>query len=164
MKKIWTLFLTAALALSLTACGGDKHNYNTDLTGALNITTFDMTQADAVELEESTNYELENLGDSTLMTFANGTIYRFSSKNGTFEFVKWTLPDDMKEYIGLDTWEALVDACLDNWTDLYGEPEYNEDIDSYSWYGKVNGDKAQLVILKGISGLTPSLLELDNME
>ncbi|NCE65244.1 hypothetical protein D1159_11820 [Pseudoflavonifractor sp. 524-17] len=160
MRKVLALVLAAALALALTACGRD---YSADFTGMLDVYSLDMTEDDAIALEDGVDYEAEDLGDSRLLEFENGHIYRFSKKDGSFEFVKWTLPDHLVD-AGLEMWEEVIDEGIESWTDRYGGPEFNEKIDSYSWYGKVDGQRAQLSVQKGIKNLTPSMLELDKVK
>lgn len=162
MKKALALMLAALLALPLAACG-DRRDYSTDFTGMLNITSFDMTEDDAIALEAGVDYETEDLGDSRLLTFDNGHIYRFSAKDGSFEFVKWRLPDHMID-AGLETWEIVIEEVMASWTDTYGKPKVNEKIDLYSWYGNVNGEHASLSVERGIKNLTPSMMELDRAD
>lgn len=166
MKRLAALALTLLLALSFTACG-DKHDYSTDFTGLLNITSFEMTEEDAITLENGADHTTDDSDDSRLLRFDNGHLYRFSAKDGAFEFAKWTVPNALAED-SLDVWEAAVDEVLADWRSTYGEPAVNEDLDTYTWYGNINGEKANLVITRGVKGgksyLTPSLLELDKVK
>ena len=131
MKRFFATILAAALALSLTAC--DSKDYSTDFTGLFSITTFDMTEEDVIALEGGEDYEVTDYDDSKLLEFENGNIYRFSKK---------------AKKLDSETWEAMVVLTMETWTEKFGEPEFNEKIDSYIWYGNVGGQKASLVILK----------------
>jgi len=68
MKKILALMLAAALALSLVACGSKK-DYSTDLTGKLDITSFDMATEDVLWLEFIQAYNIEYETEQTVEGF-----------------------------------------------------------------------------------------------
>lgn len=160
MKRIVTFLLAGALALALTAC--DSRDYSADFTGLFNVSSFRMTQADAIALEDGERYETSTLSDSTLLKFENGNIYRFS-KDGRLEFVKYTRPENIPGF-GMETWEAIVTITMETWTEKFGEPEYSDKISSYLWYGNVDGEKASLVILKNDGKLSSSMMSLERVQ
>lgn len=202
MKKLLTLMLAAALALSLTACGGGK-DYSADFTGELDVISFDMTIEDIFLLEyinlyneeygahetfsdikeqlasQGEEFSLEDLqllvdydgggskieddGDTTLVTFGNGHIYRFSNADGKLDFVKWRLPERSAS-ISMGVWEALVEAQMGVWTETYGKPEVDKNERFYTWYGNINGENASLSIEKGNGKTTASMIELDRVD
>ncbi len=146
MKRVIALLLATVLCLLLVACGKD---YTADFAGILNISSFDITEDNIIALEDGIGYETRESEDSKILEFDNEHIYRFSTKDGSFEFVKWCFSG-----------EAVANKTLREWTEDFGEPEINEKLHFYTWYGNVDGEKAILTIMKG----TQTILEIDKLK
>ena len=183
MRRWLVLLLAAVLVLPAAACGRD---YSTDLTGALGVGSFTMTEEDAALLEICLEYdtseeelaalsvteeELRGLADSLgmetggeddprLLTFRCGHSYRFSDNGQQVDAVRYALPDVLLESQG-ERWEQWVDERIREWTESYGEPAGHRRDRGCTWYGSVGGERAALSVERGDG---PSVLELERVK
>lgn len=113
-----------------------KYNTN-DFSNEFGV-NFEMTLDDIIALEKEnfscTVYEIETpFSDKTqIVEFINGHIYRFYP-NGKLQFVKYC------NY-------RLDNTTLDTLIDKYGDYDYDSKMNTYAWYGNVNGTKCIMYI------------------